>query len=78
METSANPIYPEHDPRHHTAKIRKVLEDLVAELHENTTHFDEPKAQMLFETSAAVLQGLCHAFDDYETHAEPVALRSRP
>jgi len=75
METSANPIYPENDPRHHTVKIRKVLEDLVADLQENTTHFDEPKVQKLFETSAAVLQGLCQAFDQYETHAEPAARR---
>ena len=75
METSANPIYPENDPRYHTVKIRKVLEDLVAELQENTTYFDEPKVQTLFETSAAVLQGLCQAFDQYETHAEPAARR---
>jgi len=56
-------------------KIRKVLEDLVADLQENTTHFDEPKVQTLFETSAAVLQGLCQALDQYETHAEPAARR---
>jgi hypothetical protein len=69
VDTSANPIYPESDPRYETAKVKKVIEDLIAGLRENTTHFDDPKAQMLFETSAAVLEGLRTAFDDYETHA---------
>ncbi len=71
MDTSATPIYPESDPRHHTAKVKKVLDDLAAELRENTTHFNDPKAQSLFETSAEVLEGLRNAFDRYEIHAEP-------
>ncbi len=72
METSANPVYPESDPRHHTAKVKKVLEDLISDLRENTIHFDDPKAQTLFETSASVLEGLRSAFDEFESH--PVRL----
>ncbi len=72
METSANSLYAESDPRHYVVKVRKVLDDLAADLAENATHFGDPKAQTLFETSAAVLQGLTQAFHDYETHAEPV------
>ena len=72
MDTSANPIYPESDPRHYTAKVRKMLDALVADLSENATHFGDPKAQTLFNTSSAVLQGLAQAFEDYETHADPL------
>ena len=71
METSANPIYPESDPRHHTAKVKKMLDDLAAQLRENTQHFVDPKAQSLFETSAEVLEGLRNAFDRYEIHGDP-------
>ncbi len=71
VDTSANPIYPENDPRHETAKVKKVIDDLIGELRDNTTHFSDPKAQMLFETSAAVLEGLRTAFEDYETHTDP-------
>jgi hypothetical protein len=70
METTANPIYPESDPRYHTAKVKKVLDDLIADLREDTEHFSEPNARALFETSADVLEGLRTAFDHYETHPD--------
>ncbi len=70
METSANPIYPESDPRHHTAKVKKQLEKVIEELRELTMSFDDPKAQTLFETSASVLEGLCNAFEEFETRAD--------
>jgi hypothetical protein len=75
VETSANPIYPESDPRHHTAKVKKVLDDLAAELRENTVHFADPTAQSLFESSAEVLEELRDAFDHYEIHAGPPSSR---
>ena len=70
METSANPIYPESDPRHHTAKVKKQIEQVIENLRDNTIHFDDPKALTLFETSASVLEGLRNAFDDFEAHAD--------
>ena len=62
--------YPESDPRHHTARVKKMLADLISHLRDDTTKFDEPKAQALFETSAEVLQGLHTAFDHYESGSE--------
>jgi hypothetical protein len=55
--------YPESDPRHHTAKIKRMLTDV--------GKITEPKAQALFETTAEVLQGLAKAFEHYDTGAEP-------
>lgn len=62
--------YPEHDPRHHTAKIQTLLGELVTHLREDIATVQEPKAQALFETSAEVLQGLEQAFTDYEQRTE--------
>jgi len=39
--------YPESDPRHHTARVKKMLADLISHLRDDTTKFDEPKAQAL-------------------------------
>ena len=71
MEQRTNKAYPESDPRHHTANIKAMLEDLVTHLRADTSKFQEPKAQALFETSAEVLTGLKTAFDHYEKGAEP-------
>jgi hypothetical protein len=62
--------YQENDPRYHTSNVKQMLDDLVIHLRQDTTKFDEPKAQAMFETSAEVLLGLKKAFDDYETGAE--------
>jgi hypothetical protein len=70
VDTSANPIYPENDPRHHTAKVKKQLEDVIDNLRDNTVHFADPKAQTLFAASASVLEGLRNAFDDFEAHSD--------
>ena len=58
--------YPESDSRHHTAKIRAMLEEIVRHARKDVGKVTDPKAQALFETTAEVLTGLCHAY----THAE--------
>jgi len=58
------------DPRYHTARIDKMLSDLVTHLREDTKQIDEPKAQAMFETAAEVLVGLQTAFHHYETGEE--------
>lgn len=58
MQTSI----PNPDPRYHAGHINDMLSDLVTHLREDTKHFDEPKAQAMFETAAEVLQGLQTAF----------------
>ena len=65
-----NKAYPEGDPRHHTAKIKGMLDELIQHLREDTGKIDEPKAQAVFETAAEVLAGLKTAFEHYERGSE--------
>ena len=66
-----NQAYSEHDPLHHTIRIKELLTDLIAHLEEDVEKVNQPKAQQLFETSAEVLRGLQAAFELYEENSEP-------
>ena len=68
--------YPESDPRHHVAKIHRMLGEVMDHCREDIEKIDEPKAQVLFETSAEVLGGLRKAYEHYATGEEP-AMRVR-
>ena len=63
--------FPESDPRHDTANIKGMLDDVIRHVREDVNKVDEPKAQALFETTAEVLMGLKTAYDHYERRAEP-------
>jgi len=63
--------YPESDPRHHTANIKRMFDELVQHMREDVTKVSNPKAQALFETSAEVLTGLRTAYDHFEQGTEP-------
>jgi rubrerythrin len=58
------------DPRHHTQKMAKHLQDAIAHLREDVKKVDEPQLKAMFETSAEVLGGLVKAFKDYEQKNE--------
>lgn len=60
----------EHDPRHHTQKIKARLEETMRYLREDIETVDEPQLKAMFETSAEVLGGLAKAFDHYESKSE--------
>ncbi len=60
----------ENDPRHHTQKMQKALEDIKNHLRQDIDKVDEPRFKAMFETSAEVLEGLIKAFRDYETKSE--------
>ena len=62
--------YDENDPRHHTLKLKQMLNDTVAHAREDVSKVSDPKAQALFETTAEVLKGLVKAFDDFEEKHE--------
>ena len=68
--------YPESDPRHHTSNVKRMFDETINHLREDTQKFDEPKAQAMFETAAEVLIGLRKAFEDYENGSER-AMRTR-
>jgi rubrerythrin len=58
------------DPKHHTQKMKKKLDDIVTYLRQDTSKVDEPQLAAMFETAAEVLKGLVKAFDDYEKKNE--------
>lgn len=69
-EFVARTEYPETDPRHHTAKVRCMLDDLVAHLRKDVEKVDDPRAEALFETSAEVLGGLATAYEHFDSKVE--------
>jgi hypothetical protein len=68
--------YDERDPRHHTARLKKMLNDTATHAREDVLKISDPKAQALFETAAEVLKGLAKAFDDFEQKSEPAWQKS--
>jgi hypothetical protein len=62
--------YPENDPRHHTIKLKSMLDDTRRHAREDVGKIEDPKAQALFETTAEVLTGLITAYDHYEQKSE--------
>jgi hypothetical protein len=60
----------DRDPRHHTQKMQKALQDIRNHLREDIQKVDEPQLMAMFETSAEVLGGLEKAFKDYEQKNE--------
>jgi hypothetical protein len=67
---ATNRAFPESDPRHHTRNIKDMLDDVITHVREDIEKIDEPKAQVLFETTAEVLIGLKTAYDHYESKSE--------
>jgi uncharacterized membrane-anchored protein YhcB (DUF1043 family) len=60
----------DRDPRHHTQKMQKALQDIKDHLRDDIEKVDEPQLKAMFETSAEVLGGLIKAFRDYEQKNE--------
>lgn len=60
----------DRDPRHHTQKMQKALQDIRTHLREDIQKVDDPQLKAMFETSAEVLAGLEKAFKDYEQKNE--------
>jgi hypothetical protein len=60
----------EHDPLHHTRKMRKSLKEIADHLREDIGKFEEPQAKAMFETSAEVIEGIVTAFNHYEEKSE--------
>lgn len=58
------------DPRHHTQKLKQMLNETVKHSREDISKVSDPKARALFETTAEVLLGLVRAFEHYEEKSE--------
>ena len=48
----------ERDPRHHTQKMQRRLQETMDHLRDDIGKVDEPQLKAMFETSAEVLTGL--------------------
>ncbi|MFL6604998.1 MAG: hypothetical protein ACJ8R9_27200 [Steroidobacteraceae bacterium] len=59
------------DPRAHTQKMTRQLQEMIQHLREDVRIVEEPQLKAMFETSAEVLSGLVKAFQDYERKNEP-------
>jgi len=60
----------DRDPRHHTQKMQKRLQEMVDHLRGDIEKVEEPQLKAMFETAAEVLLGLRKAFSDYEQKNE--------
>ena len=58
------------DPKAHAQNIQRMLTEVIEHVREDVDRVDEPKAQVLFETTAEVLIGLRTAYEHYESGAE--------
>jgi hypothetical protein len=58
------------DPKIHSQKIQKMLDELIAHSRRDLEQVDEPRFQALLETTAEVLLGLKTAFHDYNEGKE--------
>ena len=65
-----NRQYPESDPRHHLYKIQSKLEEIMNHAREDVSKVTDPRAQVLFETTADVLGGLVKAYSDFDQESE--------
>jgi hypothetical protein len=60
----------ERSPRHHVARLKKMLNDVAIRASHDCSEISDPRTQALFETTAEVLFGLHDAFDDIEKKNE--------
>jgi len=63
--------FAESDPRHHTAKLKQMLAEIINHARQDVEKVTDPKAQALFETTAEVLSGLQKAYEHFEQGSEP-------
>jgi hypothetical protein len=58
------------DAKVHTAKLRAEMQALISHLRYDINMVDEPRARVLFETTAEVLEGLVKTYRDYDAGEE--------
>jgi hypothetical protein len=66
----------DRDPRHHTKKMRKALQEIRNHLREDIDKVDEPQLKAMFETSAEVIAGLARI--SHTTECIGVANQRKP
>jgi hypothetical protein len=59
------------DTMHHVRKLREMLTEVSDHARQDVNKVSDPKAQVLFETTAEVLTGLARAYEHFEQGREP-------
>jgi hypothetical protein len=68
---SRRPENDTHDSGQHAAQLRELLAKTVRQVRHDIGKASDPKTHALFETTAAVLDGLIRACDQVEQPSEP-------
>ena len=58
------------DPKDHAANIERMLTEVIDHMRGEIELVDDPKAQVLFETSAEVLIGVRRAYQHFQSGSE--------
>ncbi len=58
--------YQENDPRHHTEKIKRMLDDVINHAQEDMGKTDNVKARALFDTTSKLLGSLKGIYEEFE------------
>jgi hypothetical protein len=58
------------DPKAHAANIERMLTEVIDHMRSDSERVDDPKAQVLFETSAEVLIGVRKAYQHFARGSE--------
>jgi hypothetical protein len=59
------------NPLDHASNIKRMLSEVIEHARSDIEKVNEPKFQVLLETTAEVLIGLRTAYEHYETKQEP-------
>jgi hypothetical protein len=59
-----------NDPKAHAANIERMLTEVIDHMRGDITRVEDPKAQVLFETSAEVLSGVRTAYQHFQNGSE--------
>jgi hypothetical protein len=65
----------EHDPLHHTQKMKQRLSETIDHFRADIDKVDGPQLKAMFETAAEVLVDLKKAYTDYERRNEKAGRR---
>ena len=77
MQLKPDTRFPESDPRHHTANLKAMLQEIIDHAREDVPKVDEPQAKAIFEMIAEVLGGVQKTLDHYERQSEGAFARNR-
>jgi len=70
MQLKPDTRFPESDPRHYTANLKSMLQEVIDHAREDVPKVDCPQAKAIFEMTAEVLGGVLTTLEHYESKRE--------